>query len=288
MSSLRHDQYREALRRGHLAVTENRLAAAAAAYREAADLAPDRAVPHASLGAVLDRMGRGEEAESAFGAALQRDPRDEASLRGRARLRADGGRPLEAAADLEVLSEILERAGRIGDAHAAAVEALDLAESRSRRRIVERLVARLLEDGTARPAAAPDGPPEGPLDASAEVSLEERRRAAEALVTGGDPVEARRAVLALAEADRAAGRNDAAIDACLMLLAVTPSDVDVQLELAANQAVLGWVDVAVRKIALLGRLADLGADETAGAAIRAFAVALGRGPSGPTGSRLQG
>ena len=55
MSDPRYDQYREALRLGHLATQRGRYDAAAAAYREAARLAPDRALP---LGRARRRAGQ--------------------------------------------------------------------------------------------------------------------------------------------------------------------------------------------------------------------------------------
>ena len=55
MSRALYEQYKEALRRGHLAALRGRLDAAEAAYRAAAGIAPDRALPYVSLGGVLRR-----------------------------------------------------------------------------------------------------------------------------------------------------------------------------------------------------------------------------------------
>ena len=50
MSDARYDQYREALRLGHVATQHDHHDAAAAAYRDATRLAPDRALPFIGLG----------------------------------------------------------------------------------------------------------------------------------------------------------------------------------------------------------------------------------------------
>src|SRR5512144_2357174 len=78
------EQYKDALRRGHVALLGGELDAALLAYREAADLVPDRALPHASMGTVLERLGRREEALAAFDRALAIAPDDEATRRARA------------------------------------------------------------------------------------------------------------------------------------------------------------------------------------------------------------
>lgn len=134
-----YERYKDALRRGHVAGLRGKVDVALAAYVEAAGLAPDRALPHASTGALLARVGRLEEARAAFDAALARSPLDEASLRGRADVLVRLGKRVEAADDLERLAESLEAAGRATDALDAARDALALAESRERRRLFERL-----------------------------------------------------------------------------------------------------------------------------------------------------
>jgi tetratricopeptide (TPR) repeat protein len=143
MSRILYEQYKDALRRGHVAALRGRLEIAAIAYQEAAELAPDRALPHASLASVLHRLGRTEAAEAAYGTALRQVPHDEGALRGRAVLLAELGRRSEAAADFEQLATVLEESDRVIDAGDAARRALELAESRARRQTVERLVARL-------------------------------------------------------------------------------------------------------------------------------------------------
>ena len=78
------ERYKEALKAGHVAVLRGRSDEAIAHYREAAEFAPDRPLPHSSLGGVLVREGRLDEALAAYARALGRAPRDEAALSGRA------------------------------------------------------------------------------------------------------------------------------------------------------------------------------------------------------------
>jgi tetratricopeptide (TPR) repeat protein len=151
MSEALYERYKDALRRGHVAALRGRLDAALIAYGEAADLAPERALPHSSLGTILHRLGRDDDALSAFGHALDRFPRDEAALAGRAGILADRGERVRAAEDLDRLAETLAAAGRTADACDAARRALELAESRERRRLVRDLVDQL----RASPADAP-------------------------------------------------------------------------------------------------------------------------------------
>lgn len=147
MSSL-YEGYKEALRRGHVAALRGRHDIALHAYHEAARIAPDRALPYVGLGGVLSRLGRVDEALAAYRAALSRAPDDEAALKGRADLLEAEGRPAEAATSLDHLASVLDRAGRTADACDVARRALELAESRGRRRLVEGLVARLRQAGS--------------------------------------------------------------------------------------------------------------------------------------------
>lgn len=148
MSGSLYEGYKEALRRGHVATLRGRHDVALHAYHEAARIAPDRALPYVGLGGVLARLGRADEALAAYRAALSRAPDDEAALKGRADLLEAEGRPAEAATSLDHLAAVLERAGRTADACDVARRALELAESRGRRRLVQALVARLRESGS--------------------------------------------------------------------------------------------------------------------------------------------
>ena len=138
-----YENYKDALRRGHVAALRGKLDVAIVAYGEAAEIAPDRALPHASIGGILLRTGRPAEAAEAYERALAVGPRDEGSLRGRADAMIALGRPFDAADALDRLSNVLDGAGRLPEACDAARRALELAESKDRRRHVGALVGRL-------------------------------------------------------------------------------------------------------------------------------------------------
>ncbi len=318
MSQILYEQYKDALRRGHVAALRGRLDIAVAAYEAAAAIAPDRALPHASLGAVLARLGRFDAAEAAYAAALQRAPGDETALRGRAEMRAGHGARLDAAGDFEALAEALERAGRTVDACDAARRALELAESRTRRRTVERLAALLREqdtdpaaaealrlamqllepvrvaprqvaedEGEIGSAAAESGDP-GAASVPTEPIAEEHPLdavatllEAEAQLDASDLAGARTTLLALASHQRAMGRLDAALDACFVLMAIDPYDTELQLEITANQLARGWSSLAGEKVRLLTRLAELDEDAAAAGAVAVFVLQHGLG--GPEG-----
>jgi tetratricopeptide (TPR) repeat protein len=143
MSQSLYENYKDALRRGHVAALRGKLDVAIAAYGEAAAVAPDRPLPHASIGGILMRTGRATEAAEAYDRALALSPRDEAALRGRSEALVAIGRPFEAAEALDRLADVLDAGGRLADACDAARRALELAESKDRRRQVESLVGRL-------------------------------------------------------------------------------------------------------------------------------------------------
>jgi tetratricopeptide (TPR) repeat protein len=138
-----YERYKGALRNGHVAAVRGRNEDAIAAYAEAAALAPDRPLPHTSMGRTLLKLGRVDEALAAFAAALRLAPRDEAGLAGRADALIAAGRQAEAAGVLDLMADTQETAGRLPDACDTARRALELAESRARRRYLEALVAEL-------------------------------------------------------------------------------------------------------------------------------------------------
>jgi len=264
-----------------------RLDAAAAAYREAARIAPDRALPYVGLGGVLARLGRSDDSLAAYAAALDRAPDDEGAMQGRADVLGLLGRRAEAADMLDRLAANLERDGRIADACDVARRALELAESRGRRGQVEHLVALLraaapgdaaaaeaLEralgvldsgPGVAAPATAtqatstepaldvPPSPPAAPDPALLTLAVEESLEA-------GDLDEARRRALIAANGHRAVGQFHAAMDACYQALAIMPSDPDIHLLLAELYLDRGWRGPAADKLVLLGRLSQLTGD----------------------------
>ncbi len=288
MTDARYEQYREALRLGHVATLRERHDAAAAAYREAARLAPDRALPFVGLGGALAKLGRSDEAIAAYAAALDRAPNDEGALRGRADALAAAGRRSEAAEALDRLAGVLERDGRLADACDAARRALELAEARGRRRQLKDLAARLQ-------SAAPE-------DAAARVALERALQvldsvpsvgsqepappdpalltlAVEEALEAGDLDEARRRALVAAIGHRAVGQLNAAMDACYQALAILPSDPDIHLLLAELYLDRGWRGPAADKLVLLGRLTQLTDDGATRA--RLCELAAARFPDDP-------
>ena len=298
MTGSLYEGYKEALRRGHVAALRGRHDVALHAYHEAARIAPDRASPYVGLGGVLARLGRADEALAAYRAALSRAPDDEAALRGRADLLEAEGRPAEAAGSLDQLAGVLDRAGRTADACDVARRALELAESRGRRRLVQSLVARLRESGSdpevqaamARalsvlgtdPAAAiqpsestADGAPATADQDAADVPGAAARprtprvpppdpialsRAFEAAIDAGNVDEARKQAVATSSAHRAAGHFHASIDACYEALAIAPADPGVHFALAMLYLDRGWRSLAADKLLLIGRLAQLTGD----------------------------
>src|SRR6185436_9202461 len=138
-----YERYKDALRRGHVAALRGRNDAAIDAYGEAASIAPDRALPHASIGGILAKMNRPEEAVASYERALRLAPRDEVALRGIAETYTKLGRRTAAADALDRLADALDAGGRLADATDAARRSLELAESRARRSHVESLIERL-------------------------------------------------------------------------------------------------------------------------------------------------
>jgi tetratricopeptide (TPR) repeat protein len=135
------EQYKAALRRGHVAALAGELDDALAAYDLAGRLVPERALPLASRGTVLHRLERWPEAAAAFDAAIQIAPDDEAALRARASARADRGLRTGAAADYERLAFVLDVAGRAAPAADAARRAAELEPSDARQALADRLGA---------------------------------------------------------------------------------------------------------------------------------------------------
>jgi tetratricopeptide (TPR) repeat protein len=149
-----YERYKDALRRGHVASLRGRLPEALTAYAEAATIAPERATPHTSAGTALLRRKRPADALRHYGVALSLVPRDEAALLGRAQALAALGHRPEAADAYDALAEVREGSGKLADAVDAARRALELAEGRERRRMLERLIERLRASEPGEPARA--------------------------------------------------------------------------------------------------------------------------------------
>ena len=147
------ERYKEELRAGHVAAMKGRLEAALGHYRHAAELAEGRAMPQTSMGQVLLRMGRIDEALAAFSKALGRAPHDEAAITGRIEALIAAGRGPEAAEMLERLAEVQAASDREPEALASLERALSLTVTRRREKRAAELATRL---GVAR-ASAPAG-----------------------------------------------------------------------------------------------------------------------------------
>ncbi|TME12179.1 MAG: hypothetical protein E6I65_04235 [Chloroflexi bacterium] len=140
MSGPLFDQYKAALRRGHMSALGGDLDDALEAYREAARLVPERTLPLASQGTVLHRLDRWPEAAEVFDSALRLTPDDEATLRARATAREERGMRSGAAADLERLAFVLDVSGRAPEAAEAARRANELEPTPARAALAERLI----------------------------------------------------------------------------------------------------------------------------------------------------
>jgi tetratricopeptide (TPR) repeat protein len=179
MSDPLYERYKEALRAGHVAVLRGRLDEAIAAYRDASAVAPERALPHTSLGGVMLDLGRADDALAEFHAALDISPRDEGALIGRAEALVRTGQPVLAAETLDALAEVLASAGRDADAVDTLQRALVLEERGGRRRRYQRALRslrmstgdRVSDEAIGRALglldAAPAPAPAAPVEASA-------------------------------------------------------------------------------------------------------------------------
>jgi tetratricopeptide (TPR) repeat protein len=263
------EQYKDALRRGHLALLGDELDAALEAYREASALVADRPLPYASMGAVLERLGRAEEALAAYdkavalapGEAMYSEPRESiaASLRSAQALTEASGSDLDAPPrpDLESATDTPAAADDVaGDEVAGA--AAPVAEPENPAAATWPAI-----DLPSLPPPPLVGPPPDPAALQAE---------ADGLVDGGDPAAARDLLLLAVAVHRDAGRLDAAIDSCLQLLALRPGDPRVHLAIANLQLDRGWRSVATEKIELLLRLTSLSGDAQAEADVHLLAA----------------
>lgn len=115
------------------------------------------------------------------------------------------------------------------------------------------------------PAPAPPPPP--PFDPGQAIA------AVELAGEGDDPALARTLALAASAGHRAAGQPITAIDACYMALAGSPADPGLHLALAEIYLDQGWRALAIDKLILLRRLADLAEDTDTQARICAISAA---------------
>ncbi len=245
------EQYKDALRRGHVALLEGELDEALAAYHQAASLVPDRPLPHASIGTVLGRLGRRNEALEAFDRALAISPSDEAALQARAALLEEAPHPPPTTTEPAMTPPVGEPSAPAEGA--ASAEGAPPAEEP-------------VPEG-AWPAVDLPSPPVGPPPDPAALQAE-----AEAFLDGAEAAAARDPLLLAMAVHREAGRLDAALDACLQLLAIAPGDPRVHLAIVDLQLDRGWRAVATEKIELLLRLTALTGDAQAEADVHLLAA----------------
>lgn len=172
MSGPLFDQYKSALRRGHLAALAGSLDEALEAYAEASRLAPERALPFANQATILHRLDRWPEAAGAFDRALRVAPDDEATLRARGSAREARGMRSGAAADFEHLALVLDAAGHGAAGVKAARRAVALEASPARTTLLERLIKSAAHTGepeTARQGYPTLVPESGPAAIEAEL-----------------------------------------------------------------------------------------------------------------------
>jgi tetratricopeptide (TPR) repeat protein len=91
-----YGKYREALQLGHQEAAAGRFAQALRHYTAAAELAPDRALPHIAVGGMQLRLSHAREALAAYDTALQAEPTNIDALTGRAAALLAAGRRDEA------------------------------------------------------------------------------------------------------------------------------------------------------------------------------------------------
>ena len=305
------ERYRAALQAGHVALARGRLEEAAAAYREAIELGPDRAVPRRSLGAVCLRLGEPVAALTAFDAALELEPEDDEATHGRAQALVVLRRPAEAASAYDRLADLRAASGRPGDACDALRRALEIEVTEDRRDRYRGLVEQvrsasgeaeaeqalerargLLEDepagtgevepGAIEPAVTGGGwPAEAEADAAAPPAPpdgEALAAEADAAAERADVAGAREAAMAAAHAYRSTGHVVAAIDVLLRVQRLAPDDRELHLMLAELQADRGWTAIAAEKLRHLARLAELEGDHEAAARILGTGESAGTAP----------
>jgi tetratricopeptide (TPR) repeat protein len=301
------EQYKAALRRGHMSALAGNLEEALAAYADAARLVPERAVPLASQGTILHRLDRWPEAAASFDAALRIVPDDEATLRARATAREERGMISGAAEDFERLALVLDVGGRSTEAIEAAERANSLEPRPARAALAGRLAKAAKPGAPTAPPDDEDGQLPPPARIVAETDAEVARHAnrsdpaqdwpaldmpspapaplegpppdteslmAEAaeLFEAGDTAGAGDRMLVAVAVHRAAGRLDAALDVCFQLLAISPGDPRVHLAIANLQLDRGWTPLAREKIDLLVRLTSLTGDTQAEADVHGLAA----------------
>jgi tetratricopeptide (TPR) repeat protein len=122
-----YGQYREALKLGHQEAAAGRFAQALRHYTAAAELAPDRALPHIAVGGMQLRLGHARESLVAYDRALQNEPTNIDALTGRAAALLAAGRRDEANKVQQQIIDI-RRAAEMPSAFAPA-DATDMSKA---------------------------------------------------------------------------------------------------------------------------------------------------------------
>ena len=232
--------YREALEKGHEAVSNGRPRDALTHYEEAATIAPARATPHVCIAGVLVRTGRLDEALAAYDRALELAPDDSSALNGKAAALAAAGRAQESS-DLEARVDDAERRGRdrrIGVQAAALTREAQRSGALSRPEVLH---------FSAEQSWLADRP-----DAAIEQWLEAARAYADA------------------------GHPDAALESAESALLAAPASPRVHLEMSRLYIRRGWIDRAAERLELIERLLQLAPDAVLAAQVRDLAAAHAR------------
>jgi tetratricopeptide (TPR) repeat protein len=240
-SDSRFERYQAALQQGHDDLRQNHLKQALTAYRSAADLGEQRALPHVLAASVLIRLGRIKDALAEYDKALALDAGDRSAVAGKAAALRALGRD-EAAAPLEQrLAELDDEAEaqRLASAVAGAggaesVEGLLVSAERMATKGNTQTAIKAWLGAAGRYAA------EGRLDAALDTCLR-----ALAVDSGSAPIH-----LELARLYFLHGWHQRAVDHLLLL--------DKLLRLEPDEAVrVGLTDLATQYSAIDGRLQSL-------------------------------
>ncbi len=311
MTSL-YDQYRDTLRRGHVAALAGRSEEACAAYREAAAQIPGRAAPWVGVGRMELALDRAAAALQAFDLALAADPANEEARTGRARAAAALAVPTPSEPPLGP-DTVEDAPAAVGDPPQISrhvpddgPEIHDLAErwevavaasDADGLRAVAIAFARAERPGAAagaiRDAIAAD--PRDPRGYRIEAWLDRRRgyRAAgerlgrlldRYLAIIDDPDDLERAMaggeaggdvailLDVAERHRRQGRSRSALEAAFAALSIAPLDVEVHLTIARVHLGTGRRALALTDLAQLARALEVHEDGPGRDRLQAFVV----------------
>jgi tetratricopeptide (TPR) repeat protein len=259
MNETAYNQYRDALRLGHLAVLGGAYERAIRAYGEAAKTQPRRAAPHVGLGKAYLATGHPDDALRSFEAAVSRAPDNAAALDGAARALVELDRGSDAADLLDRIAAIQHEHGSEEEAIASLERAVEIANSPWRRMMLEQLGRPQADAPGAELPWLPDVPVSGEMPPARTAADDVARPIAADLRDIAEAVEAARrqddvpALVAGALALARAGRLRAAAVACHDALLTAPADPDVHRALAEIYRRRGWAGAARRKLRIVER-----------------------------------